>query len=167
MAASLALVVGGVLIALATVGLPGRSENVSEGVEAALRRAMRARVVPQDLIVVYDDLHALHGGTMIELAGDGRATRIDRARGSRPKTTTRRVARAALAELIAELVRIEAWEQKTRERAPVPDESRAELRVSLAGTSGGFWEWYNDLGRNRRLALVKERLDRLVPIESR
>lgn len=124
---------------------------------------MRTRVVPQDLVVVYDDLHAIHGGTMIELSGDGRATRIDRARGSRPKKTTRRVGKAQLSELIAELVSIEAWKQKTRERAPAPDESRAELSVSLGGTSAGFWEWYNDLARNRRLALVKERLERLVP----
>ena len=64
-------------------------------------------------------------------------------------------------ELVDLLVSIEAWEQRVPEREPLPDESRAYLRVTIGEDSTTIWEWYNDLSGNDRIARVKAFLETL------
>ena len=160
------LVMGVVFIVTAVVVLflTGLGEPAGEGIEAALRWAAVSGQVPKDLMVVYDDVHPLYGGTTIEVRGNGTVRRSDRSRGqAKARVKTGKANREDLAKLIRELVDLEAWTQKTVERSAVPDESRAELKITIGDNTGGFWEWYNELERNKRLSRIRERLDHLVP----
>jgi hypothetical protein len=60
------------------------------------------------------------------------------------------------------LLEIRVWEQLTPEWPPVPDESRAVLTLRAGGDEVTIWEWYNDLGKNARLARVRALLLELV-----
>ncbi len=151
------------VFAFLVVLLAAGGETRAEGIELALRKAAASGQVPKDLVVVYDDMHAFHGGTTIELRGDGTAQRTDRLKGRALRAKMAKVNQQALVELVRELVKHEAWKQKTAKRNPVPDESRAELKIKLDGEIGGFGEWYNDLQQNARLSQIKQRLDRIVP----
>jgi len=117
-----------------------------------------------DLEIVYSDMHGLHGGETIAIRGSGEGIAERRTHGSSPPRSREvKVKRADIDRLIALLIEIEAWEQREPDRDPVPDESRAGLRVRAGGVGGGFWEWYNDMDRNRRLARVKKLIEELVP----
>ncbi len=127
-----------------------------------LRAAVQSSRVADGLVVVYDDIHPLHGGERIEIRADGRATRRDVV-GDRATTRTARVAPGDLLRLQRLLVEIAAWEPRTPTRTAVPDESRTTLTVQAGGATATTWEWYDDLAANRRIARVKALLEQLVP----
>jgi hypothetical protein len=146
------------LVALLLVGAGG------DGLPEALRRAAGDGLVPVDLVVTYHAMHPLHGGTIVEVRGDGSALRTSRRRGELQGSVRQvELDPGDLVELVALLVEIEAWEQRVPERPPVPDEGRASLRIELGNLEGGFWEWYNDLGEHDRLLRVSALLADLVP----
>jgi hypothetical protein len=72
------------------------------------------------------------------------------------------IAKAELQRLVALLLEVAAWEQRVPERRPVPDESRANLRITVEGNSSGIWEWYNDLQKNQRIFRVRELMKKLA-----
>jgi hypothetical protein len=110
-----------------------------------------------DLSVVYDDMHGLWGGQTIAVSGSGAYERKERARGdSAPTVTSGTVGQQQIRQLAGLLVDLAAWEQRVPERAPVPDESRATLRIRVGTTEVTIWEWFNDLPKNARIAQIRD-----------
>ncbi len=111
--------------------------------------------------IVYSDAHGLWGGTTISLGNDGayRRDRVDpRGPSERAEAAVDAARHRALAALLVEL---KAWKQQVPERRAVPDESRASLIIRCGGAESRIWEWYNDLGRLQRIALVRDALQAL------
>jgi len=112
------------------------------------------------LTVTYDDMHGMHGGLTLTIHGDGRVEQqAVREKVGQPKSG---IEKKDLQRLVALLVEVAAWEQRVPERRPVPDESRAYLRIALDGNSSGIWEWYNDLQKNQRIFRVRELMKKIA-----
>lgn len=129
--------------------------------EQALRAAAAGGEVPPDLQVVYDDMHGMHGGTTIRLSGDGTLTSRHMQRGVLTERAGR-VPADSVRALVRLLVELQAWEQRTPPRPPVPDESAAGLRIAAGGGQATIWEWFNEMGTNQRLSRVLGMLGRYV-----
>ena len=112
------------------------------------------------LTVTYDDMHGMHGGLTLTIHGDGHVEQTAvREKVEPPKDG---IEKSELKRLVALLVEVAAWEQRVKERRPVPDESRAHLRIVLDGKSSSIWEWYNDLQKNQRIFRVRELMKKLA-----
>lgn len=123
--------------------------------EAALNEILASQRVPADLSVVYDDMHGLWGGSTFTVRGDGRLERqLSPCGAPAPKGSEKQIGEPDLLELVRLLVELSAWEQRTADRQPVPDESRAYLTISLNGKVSRVWEWYNDMRANNRLIRI-------------
>jgi hypothetical protein len=155
-----------ILLVLPVLSSSGAQEEAGQSLGVELRKAARSRVIPAGLVVRYDDMHGLHGGTTIEIGGDGRGVwRSRRAREARPREGSFLITEGRLRQMVELLVELEIWEQREAERQAAPDESRASVTVEVAGASAECWEWYNDLSDNRRLGRVKELLESLAAIQ--
>jgi hypothetical protein len=125
----------------------------------ALRELADGRAPPAPLVVSYSDLHGLWGGLELTVHGDGkveqRAVRV-------PVGEPRTVSPDELRQLARLLVAEKVWEQRVPERAPVPDESRAYLAVRYGARQVAIWEWYNDLVKNQRIAVIVERMKQIA-----
>ena len=111
------------------------------------------------LTVIYDDLHGLHGGLTLQIDGTGKVQQqAVSKKGVSEKAGTPKdsIANKVLMELVKLLIEQEAWEQRTPDRQPVPDESRARLTITYGEDSVTIWEWYNDMKENQRLIKIKE-----------
>lgn len=112
------------------------------------------------LTVTYDDMHGMHGGLTLTIHGDGRVEQTAvRENVGQPKDG---IERSDLQHLVALLLEVAAWEQRVPERRPVPDESRAHLRIMLDGNSSSIWEWFNDMQKNQRIFRVRELMKKLA-----
>lgn len=140
----------------------GRPAPAATPVAAALTAMAAGGEIPADLVVTYDDMHGMWGGTTITLSGNG-DYRLDEVNPSagQSRSLRGRVPAADVRALTALLVEAEAWRQVTPPRTAVPDESRAYLRVRAAGGEVTIWEWYNEVPRNGRIGLVRDRLTTL------
>lgn len=129
-------------------------------VAAALTEVAAGGQIPADLVVTYDDMHGLWGGTTITLSGNGdyRRDEMNPSSGQPPRSFRGRVPAADVRALTALLVEAEVWRQVTPPRAAVPDESRAYLQVRAAGGVVTIWEWYNEMPGNGRLSRVRDRM---------
>lgn len=137
--------------------------TASDGIDTVLVGALARQVAPADLEIHYRAVHPLHGGTEVEIHGDGMAIRTTHRRGGHQaaiKQTT--LEEAQVLALIELLVQVEAWEQRLPERAAVPDEGRASLEIRLGERRAGFWEWYNEMGEHDRLLRVSALMTELV-----
>ena len=124
--------------------------------EAELNEILASQRVPADLIIVYDDMHGLWGGSILTARGDGHLERQVRPRGApAPRSSEKLIGEPELLELVRLLVALSAWEQRTAERQPVPDESRAYLTISLSGEVSTTWERYNEMRSNNRFLRIK------------
>lgn len=152
---------------LGGVGAASAGSNVEHGpaVEKALQRVVHRGAVPRDFEVVYDDLDGFHGGTRIEVHGDGTIRRVDVFEGEE-RTREAKLSDAQLLALAKRLIAVEAWKQQTASRETGVDETRASLQVEVGDVHTGFWEWFNDMPKNARLASVKAELERLIPAQS-
>jgi hypothetical protein len=130
-------------------------------VELALRAAAGGGNVPADFQVVYSDMHGMHGGTTIRLGADGTLASQHMQRGVLTERAGR-VPADSIRALIGLLVELQAWEQRTPPRPPVPDESAAGLRIHAGGEEARIWEWFNDMGTNQRLSRISGMLGRFV-----
>ena len=112
-----------------------------------------------DLTITYSDMHGLWGGITVTLSTDGAYERLERKPGAGvPDLVRGAVAPARVRDVVRLLSEISAWEQRTPERMPVPDESRATLTLRAGGVEASIWEWYNDLTKNARLTRVRSLL---------
>jgi hypothetical protein len=135
------------------------SELKSNSIEHDLKEIVRTHRIPPDLSIAYDDMHGLWGGTTIVIKAMGNREILERSRGDvKPQIVTTRVDESWLYDLIELLIDIEAWKQLTPERQPVPDESKAMLRISVNGHTSEIWEWFNEMPKNQRLIRIKMKL---------
>ncbi|HET7232870.1 MAG TPA: hypothetical protein VFJ16_22865 [Longimicrobium sp.] len=139
-----------------------RPSPAATPVAAALTAVAAGGEIPADLVVTYDDMHGLWGGTTITLSGNG-DYRLDEMNPSarQHRSLRGRVPEADVRALAALLAEAEVWRQVTPPRMPVPDESRAYLRVRAAGGEVTIWEWYNEMPRNGRISRVRDRMSTL------
>jgi hypothetical protein len=132
-------------------------------VESSLKRIQTENTVPSDLTITYDDMHGLWGGSTIVVDGKGTGERRERGRGdSKPTVLGKSISKQHLLELVKLLIEHEAWEQRTPDREPVPDESRALLKIQVNGQSSSIWEWFNDMEQNKRLSIIKAKMRQLT-----
>jgi hypothetical protein len=132
-------------------------------VEETLKRIRSASDVPPDLQITYDDMHGLWGGTTIIITGKGDGERRERDRGrAEPKTFNKTITPEQMLELVNLLIEHKAWEQRTPDRAPLADESRASLRIQVSGQSSSIWEWFNDMEKTKRLSIIKAKMKQLT-----
>ncbi len=128
-------------------------------VESALQRILTSGQVPRDLVITYDDIHGLWGGTTIIIHGDGRGEIRERERGdAKPEIFESTITQNQLLELVKLVVSLVAWEQRTADRQLVPDESRATLTISVGGQTNNMWEWVNKMEQNKRLIQIKTKM---------
>lgn len=133
--------------------VPGHAMD-PQGVRLALwRLAQDDRELPS-LTVTYSDLHGFHGGLSLTIRGDGKSeqTAVRTAAGV-PKD---RVRKEDIQRLISLLNEIQAWEQRVPQAMPIPDESRAHVRISIGDKNTVIWERYNDLKTGQRIIRVRE-----------
>jgi hypothetical protein len=120
-----------------------------------------------DLTITYSDLHGLWGGVSVTLSTSGAYERLERKRGAGiPDLIQGTVAPAHIRDVVRLLSEIKAWEQRSPERAPVPDESRATLTLQAGGVESSIWEWYNELAKNARLVRVRSLLIELSEVDT-
>jgi hypothetical protein len=141
---------------LACWGAAGGAAAKTPSLKACLRNAASGGTpLPA---VVYSDAHGLWGGTTISLGADG-AYRRDRIDPREPPQRAEVVVDAARHRALTTLlIELQAWKQRVPERRAVPDESRAGLTIRCGAAEARIWEWYNDLGKNRRIARVRDAL---------
>ncbi|HEX8362048.1 MAG TPA: hypothetical protein VF613_18160 [Longimicrobium sp.] len=126
-------------------------------VEQALRAMAAGGEIPADLVVSYSDMHGMHGGSTISLSGSGALQSEQVSQNGRTRRAGM-VSSDSVRAIVQLLVELEAWEQRTPPRRPVPDESAAGLTIRVAGQEARIWEWYNEMGANDRLSRVFARL---------
>lgn len=133
--------------------------KVCASVESELNASIANRKIPAGLVITYDDMHPLSGGTTIVIRGSGGVERRVRLKKeSKAKVTRANVSRLQLLELIQQLIKLKAWEQHTPNRQPVADETRATLTINVNGQTSESWEWFNEISKNNRLIQVKEKM---------
>jgi hypothetical protein len=130
-----------------------------EVVERRLREIAGGGPIPAGLRVTYSDLHGFHGGLEMVVSGDGKVVQeAVRCEARPPKDLDE----AGLRRLARVLVEQAAWEQRVADEMPVPDESRAFVKVEVEGGMSYAWERYNDMERLKRLAVVRDEMQRLA-----
>ena len=127
--------------------------------EQALRAAAGGGDVPPDFQVIYSDMHGMHGGTTIRLSADGTLASQHMQQGVLTERAGR-VPADSVRAVIGLLVELQAWEQRTPPRTPVPDESRAGLRLRAGGEEVRMWDWFNEMRTNQRLSRILGMLGR-------
>ena len=130
--------------------------------ENELKNIVATNIVPAELTITYDDIHALWGGTMITVRGDLTMQTQSKETGARAATTSQKhVDQRELINLIQLLIELKLWEQLTAEQQPFADESRAWLLLGINDNSTRVWERVNELAVNNRLVRIKTFLERL------
>ena len=161
------LVVG---IVLATVGYGGwkwmewvrqseQPENPDQVRQALLRLQADDATLPT-LSVTYHDLHGFHGGLILTVHGDGRIEQ--QAVRTQVGTLKAQVQKSDLRRMVELLVDLAAWQQRVPSAMPIPDESRAHLKIVLEGQHSLIWERYNDLASGKRIIQVRELLKQIA-----
>lgn len=122
-------------------------------VKLALVSFQEGRLEPGALLITYSDLHPLHGG--LELTIDGSGNVQQQALNEEVKEA-KNLNLEEVMQLVTLLIELEAWQQTVPEREPVPDESRAILRIEAGDSESQIWEWYNDMSGNDRMIRIRE-----------
>lgn len=127
-----------------------------------LQNIITTNRIPAELIITYDDMHGLWGGTGISVRGDGSVESQRKEMGApKAEITRNQVDARELVELIRLLVELSAWEQRTADAQPVAGESRAYLTISIKEDVSRVWERVNEMAENNRLIQIKTRLEKL------
>jgi hypothetical protein len=77
-------------------------------------------------------------------------------------TLKAQVQKSDLRRLVNLLVDLAAWQQRVPSAMPIPDESRAHLKIVLEGQHSLIWERYNDLASGKRIIQVRELLKQIA-----
>lgn len=146
-------------------------ESASSDVEAdlsaaamreQLERLLAAAPSPDELEVVYSDMHAFHGGETFTVKGNvlsGRYLFPNDVSPSQVEPPPITMTAQQLRALVQLLLEIEAWEQRAPEREAVLDESAATLSIKIGSLESYIWEWYNDLSGANRIVRVQQLLE--------
>lgn len=136
------------------------SETAPASVPDTLEQVASGKLPLEPLLIVYDDLHPLHGGLQLAIHGDGKIEQESRReKVGEPRA---KAARADVLKLLALVRKHQAWEQRVPERPPVPDESRARLTIAWRDRQSVIWEWYNDLRANQRMIEIRELMKQIA-----
>ena len=133
-----------------------------DGIRTALELLSSGRGKLELLTVVYDDLHQFHGGVTLTIRGTG-AVEVNALRVN--VGSPRIVTATDLLSLVELLKKLKAWEQVVPERQAVPDESRASLVIAYGDERCTVWEWYNDLGKNRRISAIRALMEQIALVK--
>jgi hypothetical protein len=132
------------------------------GIEAVLRQA-RVESARPELTMLYNDISTFHGGTAIEIHGDGRVLRWD-AQPHQPDVALQNESRMKsdeLAQLLNLLVELEVWKDDSREHRRIPDESFRRLIITQDTERSYVREPYN-LMQSGRFGKVYDRLEHVI-----
>lgn len=131
-----------------------------EGIEAILRRAQTETPRPE-LIISYSDIGTFHGGTAIEVHGDGRILRWD-VKPFEVAVALQNEARMPpeeMTHLLHSLIELELWKAETTNSAqhPLPDQSFRQLVIRQGTEQSVVSEDYN-LMQSGRIGKLHDRL---------
>jgi len=135
-----------------------------EQVHAALDFLAAGRGDWATFSVTYNDLHPMHGGLTLTIHGDGKCERVEKKVPWMESPEPCQVSRPDLERLVGLLREMQAWEQRTPERRPVPDESRSRLTVRFGKDETTIWEWHNDMRSNNRIARVRDLMTEIAAL---
>lgn len=125
----------------------------SPSAQQVLREVVSGQPVPAGFSVTYTDIDSLHGGLSLSIHADGMVEQqAVREKAGQPGEVTPWEWR----KLAALIVLKKLWQQRTPERAPGNDESRARLILRCGDQVSEVWEWVSDLEKNGRLIQVRE-----------
>jgi len=156
-----ALLSAALLASSCSPGPVSPAEDVDSPARLRLEAALRRGAIPDT--VVYSDMHAYFGGEkiLVRRSGVGHA---ERRRAGVLRVSDVVVSPLDLARLAALLVEVEAWKQREPSRELLEiDETTAGVTIWVGETKTGFWEWYNGMDERKRLARIRDLLERLVP----
>ena len=126
-----------------------------------LNNIITTNKVPNELIITFNDMHGLWGGTSITVRGDGTVESQTKGMGAPENEVTRRqIDDRELVDVIELLVELKAWEQYTADEPPVAGESRAYLTIRLKDRTSSVWERVNEMPANNRLIQIKTKLEK-------
>ena len=112
---------------------------------------------------MYSDLHGLWGGIRITVTGAG-SSEVQERESNEPEVRNFKgtVEQDQLLELVKLIVDLKAWEQRTPERQPRPDESRSTFTINTGAHSSMTWEWFDDMEKDQRLLQIKTKMNEMV-----
>ncbi len=137
----------------------------SEAMREHLEQLLAAAPSPDELEVVYSDMHAFHGGETLTVKGNvlsGRYLFRNDVSPSQIEPPPIIMTAQQIRALVQLLLEIEAWEQRVPPRTANLDESAATLSVRVGAFESYIWEWYNDLSGNNRMVRVKQLLEEIA-----
>jgi hypothetical protein len=126
-----------------------------------LEAFLEGRLPAEALQITYDDLHGLWGGLRLNVRGTGRVEQ-EAVRPQEPPPTPRGLSAGEVREIVELLLALSAWEQRAPQRPPRPDEARARLSIRAGAAQSVIWEWFDDLDRTGRIALVRDKIKELA-----
>ena len=147
-------------IALVLAG--AQATFAGDGIEAVLRQA-RVESPRPELTILYNDISTFHGGTAIEIHGDGKVLRWDTL-PHQPDIALQNESRmepGELTQLLNLLVELEVWKDESPDRRPVPDESFRRLVVTQGAEHSYARESYN-LMQSGRIGKIYDRLEHVI-----
>jgi hypothetical protein len=132
---------------------------------SAVARSLEAfladRLPAETLEITYTDLHGLWGGLRLTVHGTGRVEQ-EAVRLKETPPNPRQLSPDEVRVIVQLLLDLSAWEQKTPDRSPQPDESRARLFIKAGPGQSMIWEWFNDLQKTDRIVRVREKIKALA-----
>ena len=136
---------------------------MDNSIESDLKVIMETSRIPPELSITYTDLHGLWGGIKITVTGAGNSE-IQERDSSEAETRVLKgtVEQDQLLELVKLIVELKAWEQRTPERQPRPDESRSTFTINTGAHSSATWEWFDDMEKDQRLIKIKTKMTGMV-----
>jgi hypothetical protein len=132
-----------------------------QAVARNLEAFLEGRLAAEELRITYSDHHGLWGGLTLTVMGTGRV-RQEAVRPSEQPPGPRSLDAEEVRQIVRLLLELSAWEQRTPQRTPRPDESRARLHIRAGAAQSTIWEWFNDLDANDRIVRVRERMKDLA-----
>lgn len=147
------------LLATAFTACASQGAQPTDPTATALESFLDGTLPAAELAITYSDLHQLHGGLELTIRGDGK---VEQQALREEVGEPRDLSGTEVAELARLLLELEAWRQLEPERMPVPDESRASLRISAGDAESEIWEWFNDLADNQRLIRIRDKMQQLA-----
>jgi hypothetical protein len=126
-----------------------------------LEAYLEGRLPAEDLQIIYSDLHGLWGGLRLTVHGTGRVEQ-EAVRSEAEPPSPRDLTADEVRQIVEVLLAMSAWEQRTPDRAPQPDEARAELYIRAGTAQSLIWEWFNDLDETGRIVQVRQKMKALA-----
>ena len=143
------------MFSVASYCSPSNSSFIKENLQAFLD----GKIPANELEITYTDLHGLWGGLQITIHGSGK---VEQKAVRTQASSSHDITQEEMNQLVKLLIELEAWIQKVPERPPIPDESRAYLRIRIGEANSEIWEWYNDMKENNHLIRILDKIKEIT-----